>query len=640
MMERETLMTKATKAIVILLLFSLFTFQFTALADSSSDKSINISLTLDDGNITVNGEKLTVEPPYLTSDNSTLVPLRVITTAFGAVVTWDSATQTVGLKYNNHTISVTIDSKQAIVDGKSIDMTTAPQLHNATTMVPLRFISENFGAKLNFNKDTKQITIVGSGASTDSTQTSLNTDAGKTKIGDSYYNWSMKYPTGLVKSYQAYKGNSVYFKDANGEYDLNISIEPSDVQNLSIDGLLLKLTDNVEGAILSKGTIKDKADPYADVVSKNDDGSYNESRAYFSNGNIFIISMDVLKEINFTNPIKHAGYTELLDSFTLSFNTKDVTIKDLSTIKDGFRKYTNDDYGFSLNIPADWDKGIEASSNFSFSSDKITKQNYYIYVSSVAKGETFDSWLKQNQGDFMDTLVEAYRTIGASQSITVGGLPAIEFISGENSRGTWVTDDNFFIINGNLKYHIDFEYPKNAPAADIQAKKDQLIKSFTFTNKINPTLGNIADSHTNKNNKSKIINKNIELSFELPEFWKDSTTYSQKATGIFYTFPGGGFTIMTSDKSKADVANLMEEQLKAKANIQNLTATNVTVAGLSAKKIVYTSMDSGAQGTGTVYVFSSSTKDYFVIYGIGDAFDTTSTQQRIEDLINSIQLTS
>jgi hypothetical protein len=162
MMERALFMNKITKALLILLLIALFSMQATVLADgTASEKQISISLTLNDGNIAVNGEKLTVEPPYLTSDNSTLVPLRVITSAFGAVVSWDSVTQTVGLKYNNHTISVTIDSKQAIVDGKSIEMTTAPQLHNATTMVPLRFITENFGAKISFNAETKQITITG-----------------------------------------------------------------------------------------------------------------------------------------------------------------------------------------------------------------------------------------------------------------------------------------------------------------------------------------------------------------------------------------------------------------------------------------------------------------------------------------------
>ncbi|MDB5053901.1 MAG: hypothetical protein JWM44_1951 [Bacilli bacterium] len=328
-------MKKLNKILAVVLLASLFTFQAVVMADNSTPaKSININLTLGDGSITVNDEKLTVEPPYL-SDNTTLVPLRVITAAFGAVVTWDSTTQTVGLKYNGKSISATIGSKQAVVDGTNTDMSTAPQLHNGTTMVPLRFITENFGAKVAFDNETKKITIIGSGTAAENTSIGLNTDAGKTSMGDSFYKWSMKYPTGLVKSYQSYKDDAIYFTDANNEYKLSLTIQESTVQNLSPEGLLSVLSDTVYGTILNKSSITDKTIPYAKIVSKDESGVYNESRAYFSNGNIYIVSMDITKEANFNNPIKHAGYEELLDSFKLSFDSKNFSIKDLSTIKNG-----------------------------------------------------------------------------------------------------------------------------------------------------------------------------------------------------------------------------------------------------------------------------------------------------------------
>ena len=51
---------------------------------------------------------------------------------------------------------------------------------------------------------------------------SLDADSGKTKIGDSHFGWSMKYPAGLVKRQQSDDGDSVSFVDAKGEFALSI----------------------------------------------------------------------------------------------------------------------------------------------------------------------------------------------------------------------------------------------------------------------------------------------------------------------------------------------------------------------------------------------------------------------------------
>src|SRR5665647_1576656 len=198
------ILKKLTKLTTLLLLFTLFIFQLTALADAvPAGKTLNISLTIGKGDILINDTKLTGEAPYITKDGSTVVPLRVITTAFGAVLAYDAPTKTIGLKYNDHNLSLTIDNKMANVDGKSIEMNTAPQLHNGTTMVPVRFITENFGATITFDKVTKEIKITGDAPTADKSN-ELNNDAGRTKIGDSYNNWTMKYPTGLIKTYQSF----------------------------------------------------------------------------------------------------------------------------------------------------------------------------------------------------------------------------------------------------------------------------------------------------------------------------------------------------------------------------------------------------------------------------------------------------
>ena len=61
----------------------------------------------------VNGNELEVTAPYVVGDGTTLVPVRVITEAFGAEVGWDGDTKTVSLSYPDVTISLTIGSGTA-----------------------------------------------------------------------------------------------------------------------------------------------------------------------------------------------------------------------------------------------------------------------------------------------------------------------------------------------------------------------------------------------------------------------------------------------------------------------------------------------------------------------------------------------
>lgn len=57
-------------------------------------------------------------------------------------------------------IKLQIDSKIAVVDGKEIELDTTPIIHNDRTLVPLRFIAEQLGCKVEWDSVTQEITIV------------------------------------------------------------------------------------------------------------------------------------------------------------------------------------------------------------------------------------------------------------------------------------------------------------------------------------------------------------------------------------------------------------------------------------------------------------------------------------------------
>lgn len=145
------------KVVMFILLSAFFLLNVFAVA---KNESIEISFCVGDSDILINGDVVTVEKPYVVGEGVTLVPVRVITEAFGAVVEWDDVEKKVTLKYKDSSIMIYIGNDIADINGESIKMLAAPELTDAGfTMVPLRFISENFGAIVKYDEVTKTIYV-------------------------------------------------------------------------------------------------------------------------------------------------------------------------------------------------------------------------------------------------------------------------------------------------------------------------------------------------------------------------------------------------------------------------------------------------------------------------------------------------
>ena len=86
-------------------------------------------------------------------DNRTLVPLRFVANAMGAEADWVESTRTVILTLGEQTLSFVIGELAAGMD-------VPAQIMNNRTMVPLRFVSEFFGAVVNWCAQTRTIEII------------------------------------------------------------------------------------------------------------------------------------------------------------------------------------------------------------------------------------------------------------------------------------------------------------------------------------------------------------------------------------------------------------------------------------------------------------------------------------------------
>ena len=187
----------------------------------ASDGKVEISFCVGDDTLIINGTPVTVEKPYVVGEGVTLVPVRVITEAFDAKVDWIDETQTVKLTYPDVNIVIQIGNTVAEINGRAETLLAAPELtESGYTMVPLRFISENFGADVSYDEATERITVTKE--KSDDSDASIQGTVNSKYIGDSFFKWSMENPVGMTMEYRSFDGLETVFSDENNVITIDI----------------------------------------------------------------------------------------------------------------------------------------------------------------------------------------------------------------------------------------------------------------------------------------------------------------------------------------------------------------------------------------------------------------------------------
>ncbi len=182
------------------------------------DGSVEIILKAGEENILINGVGVVSQAPYII-EGTTMVPVRVITEAFGAEVSWVNETKEIILTYKDEKIVLAIGSKVVICGDETKDIPVAPYLSGGVTMVPVRFISEYFGSEVNYNGETGEISVI---KEKDIEGNTISSSTDLPKIGDSYWKWSMLTPSSMMMQDRDMAGEETYF--SNEECFLYISI--------------------------------------------------------------------------------------------------------------------------------------------------------------------------------------------------------------------------------------------------------------------------------------------------------------------------------------------------------------------------------------------------------------------------------
>ena len=109
--------------------------------------------------VTLNGDKIEFDVQPQLIDDRTMVPLRKIFEAMGAVVDWNDNTQTVTASKDDKVVTAKINDKNLYINGVVKTLDVPPMIVDGRTLVPARFVAESFGANVDWVDSTQTVVI-------------------------------------------------------------------------------------------------------------------------------------------------------------------------------------------------------------------------------------------------------------------------------------------------------------------------------------------------------------------------------------------------------------------------------------------------------------------------------------------------
>jgi len=109
--------------------------------------------------IYIRGKQVVPDTPPILQNNRTFVPIRYIAESFGAKVNWNEQLQQVTIDSGNTHIVLRIGDTNITRNGNNMQLDVAPFIRNDRTYVPLRFVSEALGHYVDWDATEQAVYI-------------------------------------------------------------------------------------------------------------------------------------------------------------------------------------------------------------------------------------------------------------------------------------------------------------------------------------------------------------------------------------------------------------------------------------------------------------------------------------------------
>jgi len=113
--------------------------------------------------VLVDGDEVAFDQPPIIMGSRVLVPLRGIFEKMGATVDWTASTRTVEAARGNTLVVLKIGSRIARVNDRPVTLDVPAMVVRSRTLVPLRFISESLGGRVEWREEARTVLISSTG---------------------------------------------------------------------------------------------------------------------------------------------------------------------------------------------------------------------------------------------------------------------------------------------------------------------------------------------------------------------------------------------------------------------------------------------------------------------------------------------
>ena len=135
------------KTLIFLVIFTLFVFT-----------GFPVEASRHDIQVTINGLRVMFDVTPIIHSERVLLPVRTVSETLGATVDWSGDGEII-ITRKTKRISLRLNQSSAFVNGEIVVLDVPAMLISGRTLVPLRFIGEALGAIVNWNQSTRTVAI-------------------------------------------------------------------------------------------------------------------------------------------------------------------------------------------------------------------------------------------------------------------------------------------------------------------------------------------------------------------------------------------------------------------------------------------------------------------------------------------------
>ncbi len=295
------------------------------------------------------------------------------------------------------------------------------------------------------------------------------------------------------------------------------------------------------GTILEKRYVNEGpgTQPYAKLVGEKYNEMYYQARAFLKDDKIYYAILVVNTSDSKHSAAQSNSIADVLDSFSLQYDAKNNSLKDISVYQD--KTTVSTEYGMTFDLPQEWSKKEYGGGNVY--ANKDGDQSISVQVSSAASGDTLADWAARQENRFKDTYVTDYREVQGSKETTIGGATAIQNLYSWTMGDKWKQTYVVYIIKDKYKYELSMTYPKASNNETMEKQLANWTHSIQFPKEaMNRSMSIIQDEDDliDPDRKVTFTNNKYAYSLQLPEMWFDGGVEgSSDSASKLISFEGG-----------------------------------------------------------------------------------------------------